>query len=139
MRWTRKSPNLAKRPGGGGTEIIPPDGKMLSEYAKKAMNRKPTHQVGRLAWKTPIKGIALSSLPPADFAASSPIMLPTATTRSVPVVKRSMVFGKYAMIIFETRLDPSGAKMKYEFPNGNVNKWYICNPNLTGKGWLKLR
>jgi len=124
-------------PDGCGTEIIPPDGKMFSEYAKKAMNRNPTHQVGRLAWNTPMKGIALSSLPPADFAANNPIMLPTATTRRVPDVKRSIVLGKYAMIIFETRFDPSGARIKYEVPNWNVNKWYICNPNLTGNGWLK--
>ena len=92
--------------------MMPPDGKIFSVYAKNAMKRKPTHQVGRLAEKTPMKGIDRSSFPPIDFDPRRPIMLPTTTTRMVPVVKRRIVFGRYATIIFETRFDPSGASRK---------------------------
>ncbi len=94
VRWARKSPNRGRRPLGGGTEIIPPEGRMFRLYAKYAMNRKPTQNGGRLWWMTAMKGIDLSSFPPTDLAARRPIIVPKKTTRSVPVVKSTIVLGR---------------------------------------------
>ena len=97
----------------------------------------PIHHEGMLACITPIIGIDLSNFPPADLAASRPRMAPTATTRRVPVVKRSTVLGRYATMMSETCFEPSGAWRKNAEPRWNSNRFSIWSVNFTGKGWLK--
>src|SRR5271167_2949903 len=96
----------------------------------------PIHQVGRLEWITAIIGIDLSNLPPADLAASRPSIAPTPTTRTVPVVKRSIVLGRYATMILMTCFEPWGDCRKNAVPRWNWKRLDICSAYFTGSGWL---
>jgi hypothetical protein len=89
------------------------------------MKMNPIHHEGMLECITATMGMDLSSLPPADLAPRRPRTAPTATTRSVPVVKSSIVLGRYAIMMSTTNFEPFGACRKKAVPRWNSKRFVI--------------